>query len=232
MAAAMIAGTITSCSKDGDDITVDRIHTTATAEKISIETESYNESVIVAPDLLTAPIGLETNLDIKILGVQDATCKSDDEKIATITNGKLKGVATGETTISICQNDKVLRKIKVIAHKPLVYKDDYNDNEDIFKAKFAFWMGDQDYQNGTYSILCDDGPQFSITIAKGKIARIGWNGPTPIDISKCSYTFDKESQILSVTFDIEDNNQNIYQMKGSIVAKLGDIPLWMMQFLQ
>lgn len=232
MAAAMIAGTITSCSKDGDDITVDRIHTTATADKISIETESYNETVILAPELLTAPIGLETNLDIRVLGGQDITCKSDDEKNVTISNGKLKGLAKGETSITISSNGKELKKVKVIAHNPLVLKNDSNKELLTILASNAFWQGDSDYQNGTHIITVElfgeDGKSlFYINIAKGKISSISYDGPNIKDISKCSYTFDKESQILNVTFDVEDNDE-AFSLKGSLVAKLGSIPLEMM----
>lgn len=121
MAAAMIAGSITSCSKDADDITVDQIDLNVTTEDVKTQVINTNNIVYSAD---TKTIGIIKNANLQVIPVfsdQKVTYKSSDESIATVDEeGYVTASGEGDVEITASIGDKITAKQPVFCFAPSV----------------------------------------------------------------------------------------------------------------
>ncbi|MCQ2253448.1 MAG: Ig-like domain-containing protein [Bacteroidales bacterium] len=109
--AALMLG-MSSCSKDAEDVIVDRINTSGVAEDITVNVYS---NFIYTEDKDEIFLFVEEDYQIKYYADKDAkyTFASADESIAKVSaDGKVTGVKEGETEVTLTVGDKS-QKIKV-----------------------------------------------------------------------------------------------------------------------
>lgn len=117
-----MAGSITSCSKDADDITVDQIDLNVNTEDIKTQVVKANNIVYSANN---KTIGIIKNSSYKqaisVHSDQKVTYKSSDESIATVDEeGYIKILNEGDVTITASIGDKVTATQPVFCFDPKV----------------------------------------------------------------------------------------------------------------
>ncbi|MCQ2252898.1 MAG: Ig-like domain-containing protein [Bacteroidales bacterium] len=119
MAAAIAASLFASCNNDEEDnIVIDRENNKIIVDTVHFVNNTYNDNiVVVSKETISMNIGEETECVARVFSSQTPTYKSGDDKIATVSkDGKVKGIAEGETIIyiSIQGNDMAKINVKVM----------------------------------------------------------------------------------------------------------------------
>lgn len=111
--AALMLG-MSSCSKDAEDVIVDRINTSGVAEDITVNV--YSNFIYADQDEVS--VLLDGEYQIKYYADKDVkyTFASADESIAKVSaDGKVTGVKEGDTEVTVTVGDKSQKiKVKVV----------------------------------------------------------------------------------------------------------------------
>lgn len=123
----MIAGSITSCSNDSDDIIVEKTETKTIVENITKPVTLYDNIVYSTENQLLGVItGQKSqNPAVEVLSSHAVTYKSSNESIATVDEqGFVTAKGQGDVTITAVIGDEKTIEVPVFCFAPKVILDD------------------------------------------------------------------------------------------------------------